>query len=277
MKSIKTIFVISSMALGLTAGAQAFQGDVEVGYSDGDIESADTESYDISGTYYFSPVDNSKGPLAEAAFLDRADGLMLSFLDGEVEESGFEDVDTESRSAELHLAHDETGLYASLGYARSEAGNSIGEADATIISAGVGKYVSENGLLSFNYINFEIDLDGFGQEDVDTFSVDYKQVVIGDISYSYEASLAYNSPDNNDINSSTSVLLGATVYPMNTLGLGISYSTNLEEVNNTDSEALSLHARWFATEELSLALVYVDGESADDDFDDIRLSLNLRF
>jgi hypothetical protein len=281
MKQVQKTVFISGMILGFTAGAQAYQGEVEVGYSDGEIESVDIESYDISGAYYFSEVDTSKGPLAEAAFLDRASGLMLSFSDGEIDDL---DVDTESQGIALHLVGG-SGWYGSLGYTTSELDDGADELEIDVISAGIGKYVAENGLLSLNYSNIELEVDGFGDEDVDTYSIDYKHVTTGDISLSFDVSLVYTDADEDD---ATGFILGTGIYPSNNFGVGISYSADTVDLgslglaggvalDDIDSDALSFHARWFVSEQFSLAFEYIDGEIEDVDFDAARLSLNLRF
>ncbi|HRM50565.1 MAG TPA: putative porin, partial [Acinetobacter johnsonii] len=69
----------TALLLAMT-GAQAYQFEVQ-----GQSEYVDTTENDknftgaVQGTYYFKNVDSSKGPLAEAAFLNQASNVSLAY------------------------------------------------------------------------------------------------------------------------------------------------------------------------------------------------------
>ena len=69
--------------------ANAYQYEVNASYESTDIDDSNTDvdAYAIGGKYYFAPVANSTGPLAEAAFLSKASNLGLAYARSSVEDS----------------------------------------------------------------------------------------------------------------------------------------------------------------------------------------------
>ena len=76
---MKKIGLATAVLLAMT-GAHAYQVEVQ-----GQSEHVETQGFDntwtgdIQGTYYFKDVDASKGPLAEAAFLNKASSIALGY------------------------------------------------------------------------------------------------------------------------------------------------------------------------------------------------------
>src|SRR5690606_25824785 len=66
-------------------GAQAYQAEVQgtVGYYDAELNDG---NYNVGaqGTYYFKDIDTSKGPLAEAAFLNQASSISAGYNFGQL-------------------------------------------------------------------------------------------------------------------------------------------------------------------------------------------------
>ena len=85
---MKKLGLATALLLAMT-GAQAYQFEVQ-----GQSEYIDTTVNDkdftggIQGTYYLKDVDASKGPLAEAAFLNQASNVSLAYNYGEVGSNG---------------------------------------------------------------------------------------------------------------------------------------------------------------------------------------------
>jgi hypothetical protein len=72
--------LLSSVALADTYRAEA---GLSYDYSDADNAPATTDTYTLAGSVYFKPVDDSKGPRAEAAFLSRSSSVSASYSDSD--------------------------------------------------------------------------------------------------------------------------------------------------------------------------------------------------
>ncbi|WP_296277821.1 porin Omp33-36 [uncultured Acinetobacter sp.] len=87
---MKKLGLATALLLAMT-GAQAYQFEVQ-----GQSEYIDTTVNDkdftggLQGTYYFKNVDSSKGPLAEAAFLNQASNVSLAYNFGELGSNGID-------------------------------------------------------------------------------------------------------------------------------------------------------------------------------------------
>ncbi|WP_010117554.1 porin Omp33-36 [Acinetobacter sp. P8-3-8] len=87
---MKKLGLATALLLAMT-GAQAYQFEVQ-----GQSEYIDTTVNDkdftggLQGTYYFKNVDSSKGPLAEAAFLNQASNVSLAYNYGELGSNGID-------------------------------------------------------------------------------------------------------------------------------------------------------------------------------------------
>jgi hypothetical protein len=79
---MKKLGLATALLLAMT-GAQAYQFEIQ-GQSealDSNDENRDFNNYTVGGqaTYYFKNVDASKGPLAEAAFVNQASNVALGY------------------------------------------------------------------------------------------------------------------------------------------------------------------------------------------------------
>ena len=87
---MKKLGLATALLLAMT-GAQAYQFEVQ-----GQSEYTDTTVNDkdftggLQGTYYFKNVDATKGPLAEAAFVNQASNVSLAYNYGEIGTQGID-------------------------------------------------------------------------------------------------------------------------------------------------------------------------------------------
>ena len=81
---MKKVYLASALLLAVT-GAQAYQAEVQgtVGYYDAELNDGNY-NVGVQGTYYFKDVDASKGPLAEAAFLNQASSISAGYNFGQL-------------------------------------------------------------------------------------------------------------------------------------------------------------------------------------------------
>ena len=81
---MKKLGLATALLLAMT-GAQAYQAEVQgtVGYYDAELNDG---NYNVGaqGTYYFKDIDTSKGPLAEAAFLNQASSISAGYNFGQL-------------------------------------------------------------------------------------------------------------------------------------------------------------------------------------------------
>ncbi|MHA3082778.1 porin Omp33-36 [Acinetobacter sp. ANC 5383] len=77
---MKKIGLAAAVLFAMTTGAHAYQFEVK-GQSEYVDTTANDKNYtgDLQGTYYFKNVDASKGPLAEAAFLNKASNVSVGY------------------------------------------------------------------------------------------------------------------------------------------------------------------------------------------------------
>ena len=82
--TVKKLYLASALLLAAT-GAQAYQVELQgnVGYYDAELNDGNY-NVGVQGTYYFKDLDTSKGPLAEAAFLNQASSVSLGYSFGQL-------------------------------------------------------------------------------------------------------------------------------------------------------------------------------------------------
>ena len=78
----KKTALVAGIALAMSAAAQAeYQWELGAGYSTGEFDigdqNPDNDVLSGYGTYFIDAVDDTKGPLAEAAFLDRTSSISM--------------------------------------------------------------------------------------------------------------------------------------------------------------------------------------------------------
>lgn len=117
---MKKLGLATALLLAMT-GAQAYQFEVQ-----GQAEYIDTTANDkdftggLQGTYYLKNVDSTKGPLAEAAFLNQASNVSVAYNYGEL---GSEGVDVIAHNygikAEAYVPTKVVPVYASASYSHT--------------------------------------------------------------------------------------------------------------------------------------------------------------
>lgn len=241
--------------------AEDYQLEASIGFSDGDVDvgnlSGDIESIDLEFTANFSKVDTSKGPLAEAEFLDRSSNFSLTSSDGEVE-----DVDFDELAGNLRLVDKESGLTAELYLSDGEAAG----VDSEAFGISLGYYAAENTEVAIGYLNAEV-----GSEDSDTIFVGVKHVSTGEVAFTVEGVLGSLDTDAGD---DTLLNLSGTIYPTPQLGIGASFTTVDSDVDN---DAFELFADWFVTPVAAITISYADSEVGAVETDILSVIGRLRF
>ena len=117
---MKKLGLATALLLAMT-GAQAYQFEIQ-GQSealDSNDENRDFNNYTVGGqaTYYFKNVDASKGPLAEAAFVNQASNVSLGYNFANLDEVKSQNVGVK---AEAYVPTPYTPAYASLSYSATD-------------------------------------------------------------------------------------------------------------------------------------------------------------
>ncbi|MCL6238227.1 porin Omp33-36 [Acinetobacter sp. ANC 5033] len=166
---MKKLGLATALLLAMT-GAQAYQFEVQ-----GQAEYIDTTTNDkdfiggVQGTYYFKNVDSTKGPLAEAAFLNQASNVAVAYNYGEVGSQGTDVIAHNfGAKAEAYVPTKVVPVYASASYSHTildskNANNTDDNGDRYALE--VGALPTQNFLVAVGYTSVA------DQAAVDAFNV----------------------------------------------------------------------------------------------------------
>ena len=239
---------LALLASGL-CHAGTYQAEITPGYSTGEIEIGnadfDTDAFTIGGEYYFNGVDDSKGPLAEAAFMDRASSIRAAYINGENDGRG-SDTDFDGYTLGGRLVDEASGWLFSIDYDELDIDRG---ADIETWDFTVGKYVAENTTLSFTYSTSEE-----GNIDTDIYAVDVKHIAAlsGGAYISLSGILGVGDVDRAD----DPLIYGGsfTYYPVRNIGVGA--SAVFTDSDDTDEQIYSLFGSWFPADNLAITASY---------------------
>ena len=266
--------IAAGFALVMTVPAHAeFRWEVGADYLTGDLDNdsidADIDVIGINGSWFFSPVDTARGPLAEAAFLDRASRVDVDINDGELD-FDVDDADITGYGIGTRWVFDrDSGWLVDVAARLDE----VEDEEIESFTIGGGKYLFENTLVTVFYTYS--DTDSFG--DTDTYGVNgehWMEAPLGSVKF--EAGYAYaDTGDNND----TDNYVGrVTYYPLNSVGIGGEWE---RIVSGGGSDNWSVFAEWFITEGIALSAQYQDSERtqgiSDIDGDAVLVGARFRF
>lgn len=252
---MKKLLLVSALTLVASqAYAQDYQAEIGLAYSDIDIDfgafgSGSTNATSLYGIAYFSQVDTSKGPLAEADFLDKASGIFASYTSNDDAEN--------SKSLALRSVISEKWIIEA---------NYADNGDNDEVGLGFGAYLTEDIDLVGTYTNGD-GFDAFGANVHGVFSLQ------GDTAIAIDADVTNSSPDVGG--SVTRFIFGGDYYFNSRFSLGATYETT---TGGVDISGYGLNADWFVTDNINLFASY--NTSSFDDFvdtDTITLGAAIRF
>ena len=266
----KKTALIAGIGLALSATAQAdYRWELGAGYADGNTDTklkTDTgtlnndngyDVWDVYGTWYLETVDTSKGPLGEAAFLDHASSLGLTYSDGEVELGSFDNEDGQTYGADFRYVAEGpgwklSGVIFDLNYLRREPGDQ----EIDFYNVGVGAYVTQNTSLVLNYETINInnggDTDGYG------LTLDH---FFGFSSGGLKVSANGGKTVVKDADDVDTWGLGGTWYLGNNWGISADYQNT--EQNGFEIEGWSAGVEWFITENFAVDVAYSEADPDD--------------
>jgi hypothetical protein len=225
----------------------------------------DADGFGLSGTFHFTLVDDSIGPFAEAAFLNKASNLQLAYVAIEAE-SGPITVDSDEWQFGGRGVFSGRGILEAA-YVRQDIEGF--ETDIWLISGGA--YITDRSSLLLTYTNSDSELD----DKINTFALDYKNVLTinNGAAMNVEAGISYTDPDRGD--SSTSIAGALDYYFTPRFGLGgiLSYSTS----DDVDVFSYGIQAQYFFNSHIAIAGAAENSNSDDIDISILSIALTGRF
>ena len=294
---MKKLGLATALLLAMT-GAQAYQFEVQ-----GQAEYIDTTENDkdftggLQGTYYLKNVDSTKGPLAEAAFLNQASNVSVAYNYGEV---GSQGVDVIAHNygikAEAYVPTKVVPVYASASYSHTilDAKNQNptskkldGNGDRYALE--VGALPTQNFLVAVGYTSVA------DQDAVDAFNVMGNGVVKAvaeaeTISQDQDAITARAKyvgaidGTNMAVGFESGIIYGEdTAYQLKTdlfvtpkLSVGASYAESSFE--GTPDSAWGANVNYFITPAVAVGASYVNANATDGDINDTQtVGVNAKF
>ncbi|AXQ23800.1 carbapenem susceptibility porin CarO [Acinetobacter wuhouensis] len=286
---MKKLGLATALLLAMT-GAQAYQFEVQ-----GQSEYIDTTVNDkdftggVQGTYYLKNVDSSKGPLAEAAFLNQASNVSLAYnfsqLDAGVDVHNF------GAKAEAYVPTPYVPAYASVSYSHTILDGKVGNSDdkGDRYSLEVGALPTQNFLVAVGYTSVadQTALDAFNVmgngaakavaeaatigEDQDAITARAKYVggIDGtNMSLAFESGIVYGD--------ATAYQLKTDLYLNPQLSVGASYAES--SFDATPDSAWGANVNYFITPAIAVGASYVNANSkAANDTQTVGVNAKFRF
>ncbi len=244
---------VGNLAVGNLAFADSYQTEVFGDYSKIDIdvgsEQFDFDGWSLGGTYYLNAVDNSKGPLAEAAFMDRASNVSFSLMQLDPDGSGG-DFDAHTVSG-LFVSKD-TGWLFGLGYTNGDQDSPNLDFDTLSVTA--GRYIGKNTTVVVNFAHAE-EGNGPAEQDSDEYEVALRHLGQTASNMHYAVQVSLGEINEQDVDENTLTYGGSyTLYPTREVGVGV--GLDFLDSDYEEATAYRVFASWFFRENASVGMSY---------------------
>ncbi|OTG95666.1 porin Omp33-36 [Acinetobacter sp. ANC 3832] len=272
---MKKLGLATALLLAMT-GAQAYQFEVQ-GQSEYIDNTVNEKNFTgaVQGTYYLKNVDSSKGPLAEAAFLNQASNVSLAYNYGEYDVGTADFIShTFGAKAEAYVPTKFVPAYASASYSHTITDNKNGLADdnGDRFALELGAVVAPNFLVALGYTNVanQVSYDAFnilnngvaqaalesatiGQDqDAITARAKYVGAIDGtNMSIAFESGIVYG--DN------TAYQLKTDLYLNPQLSVGASYAES--SFAGSPDSAWGANVNYFITPAVAVGASYVNANA----------------
>lgn len=294
---MKKLGLATALLLAMT-GAQAYQFEVQ-GQSEYIDNTANDKNFTgaAQGTFYFKDVDSSKGPLAEAAFLNQASNVSVAYNYTKYnEDNGFNtETHTYGAKAEAYVPTQFVPVYASASYnhTKTDAKNDMSadaEDQGDRYALEVGALAAPNFLVAVGYTSVadQYSLDAFNilsngvvsaglesdtiRDDQDAITARTKYVGNIDgtnMAVSFETGLVYGED--------TAYQLKTNLYLTPALSVGASYVKSSFE--DTPDSAWGANVNYFITPAVAIGASYVNANAKDnaENLDTQTIGVNAKF
>lgn len=299
---MKKLGLATALLLAMT-GAQAYQFEVQ-GQSEYIDNTVNDKNFTgaVQGTYYLKNVDSSKGPLAEAAFLNQASNVSLAYNYGEYDAPEYDDTaafignsdvvsHTYGIKAEAYVPTKVVPVYASASYNHTHndsKNNVLGDDNGDRYALELGAVVAPNFLVAVGYTSV-----------ADTYALDTFKILNGGVAKAgLEAATIADDQDaitartkyvgkidgtNMAIGFETGLVYGEdTAYELKTdlylnpqLSVGASYAESSYDFS--PSKAWGANVNYFITPAVAVGASYVNANDEDNNRDTQTVGLNAKF
>ena len=293
---MKKLGLATALLLAMT-GAQAYQFEVQgqSEYIDATVNDKDFTG-GLQGTYYFKNVDSSKGPLAEAAFLNQASNISVAYNYGELGSQGFDVIaHNYGVKAEAYVPTKIVPIYASASYSHTllDAKNNasalldvVGNGDRYALE--LGAVVVPNFLVAVGYTSVadQAAVDAFNVMGNGVAKAVAETVTIGDDQDAITARTKYVGAidgTNMAIGFETGLVYGEdTAYTLKTdlyltpkLSAGVSYVAS--SYAGTPDSAWVANVNYFITPAVAVGASYVNANAEQLPLDTQTVGVNAKF
>lgn len=290
---MKKLGLATALLLAMT-GAQAYQFEVQ-GQSEFIDNTANEQDFTgaVQGTYYFNNVDASKGPLAEAAFLNQASNVSAAYTYGEDgQEFGDRTVHhTFGVKGEAYIPTKVVPAYASASYSHTITDNKAGnltDDNGDRYALELGALVAPNFLVAVGYTSIadQTSYDAFnmfnngvakaaiesqtiaGDQDAITARTKYVGAIDGtNMSLGFESGLVYGED--------TAYNLGTTLFLNPQLSVGASYMES--SFAGSPDKAWGANVNYFITPAVAVGASYVNANAEGQALDTQTIGVNAKF
>ncbi len=230
----------------------SFENEVIIRSGD-DKRVTDSGGSSFSGQYYFGGVDTSNGPLAEAAYIERASSIYASY--GDPWADSILDVQ--------EVRYGTTIAVSSLVFNLEVNERDINDDSATNYTLGTGVYVGKNTLLSIEYHDNEVYWAGprVQLDDNEEWQLRSRWLAMAEEGSSLALEVSAGHIRFNDASEGTSMSLGVSVYPHDKVGINL--LTSRLKSDDVDYAKLTASIKWFIIDEVALSVTYEDDETDD--------------
>ena len=287
---MKKLGLATALLLAMT-GAQAYQFEVQGQSEYLDASAANDKDFTggLQGTFYFKDVDSSKGPLAEAAFLNQASNVSVAYnyaeLDADVVAHNY------GAKAEAYVPTKFVPAYASASYSHThtDGKNSVTRDDnGDRYALELGAVVAPNFLVAVGYTSVadQTALDAFGimnngvvktfgeaatiadDQDAITARTKYVGNIDGtNMALGLEAGLVYGED--------TAYQLKTDLYLTPALSVGASYAESSFDL--TPNKAWGANVNYFITPAIAVGASYVNANAETKALDTQSVGVNAKF
>src|SRR5690606_18550406 len=289
---MKKLGLATALLLAMT-GAQAYQFEVQ-GQSEFIDNTANEQDFTgaVQGTYYFNNVDASKGPLAEAAFLNQASNVSAAYTYGEDgQEFGDRTVHhTFGVKGEAYIPTNVVPAYASASYSHTIADNKAGDVDGNgdryalelgallipnfLVAVGYTSVADQTSYDAFNMFNNGVAKAALESEtiadkkDAITARTKYGGAIDGtNMSIGFESGLVYGED--------TAYNLGTTLFLNRHLSVGASYMES--SFAGTADKARGANVNYYITPASAVRASYVNANAEGHALDTQTIGVNAKF
>jgi hypothetical protein len=286
---MKKLGLATALLLAMT-GAQAYQFEVQGQSEYIDASAANDKDFTggVQGTYYFKDVDSSKGPLAEAAFLNQASNVSVAYnyaeLDADVVAHNY------GAKAEAYVPTKFVPAYASASYSHTVLDGKNGESNdqGDRYALEVGALAAPNFLVAVGYTSVadQFALDAFNVMSNGAVKAVGETVTIGDdqdaitartkyvgnidgtnMALGLEAGLVYGDD--------TAYQLKTDLYLTPALSVGASYVES--SFAGTPDSAWGANVNYFITPAIAVGASYVNANAESANLDTQSVGVNAKF